>query len=245
MKSIVVYSKFEILQAMRIPMVYVALLFMPTVGMLLFVIPALGDDPKAAAMATASMCLFAVLTICSAQYGMTIAIGRMRPWGGYVRTLPGGPVPRIVSMLVLSTVLVVFASIPLVAVSAVATDATVSPGGLVLGFFALLLAVVPFGLFMTGVGYSVNPMAIGPLTSIAPVVLAFFGGFFTNPNETAGFMATAARFLPTRGPAELVWAAVGGFTPSVISMVMFVAWTALFGLWAYRAYRNDEGKRFA
>lgn len=245
MKSILVYSKFEILQAMRIPMVYVALLFMPTLGMVLFVVPAVGDDPKAAALATASMCLFAVLTICSAQYGMAIAIGRMRPWGGYVRTLPGGPVPRIASMLVLSTVLVVFASIPLVVVGAVFTKATASAGGILLGLFALLVSVVPFGLFMTAIGYSVNPLAIGPFTSIAPVVLAFFGGFFTSPTEATGFMATVARFLPTRGPAELVWTALGGFTPSPISMTSFVVWTGIFALWAYRAYRNDEGKRFA
>ena len=245
MKSIWVYSKFEILQAVRIPMVYVALLFMPVVGMILFVIPALGDDPKGAALATASMCLFAVLTICAAQYGMAIAFGRMRPWGSYVRTLPGGPVPRIVSMLVLSALLVVGASIPLVVVGAIATKATATVGGILLGLVALLLAVIPFGLFMTAIGYSVNPMAIGPFTSIVPIFLAFFGGFFTNPNETEGFMATVARFLPTRGPAELVWTAVGGFTPNPLSMVMFAVWSALFALWAYRAYRNDEGARFA
>jgi ABC-2 type transport system permease protein len=245
MKSILVYSKFEILQAIRIPMVYVALLFMPTVGMILFVVPAVGNDPKTAALATASMCLFAVLTICSAQYGMAIAIGRVRPWGGYVRTLPGGPVPRIVSMLVLSAVLTVFACIPLVAVGAIATKATATPGGMLLGLLALLLAVVPFGLFMTAVGYSVNPLAVGPITSIAPVVLAFFGGFFTAPNEAEGFMAHVAQFLPTRGPAELVWTALGGFTPSPISMVMFVVWIVVFAYWAHRAYRNDEGKRFA
>lgn len=245
MKSILVYSKFELLQAMRIPMVYVALLFMPSVGMVLFVIPAVGDDPLAAAMATASMCLFAVLTICSAQYGMAISIGRIRPWGGYVRTLPGGPMPRIVSMLVFSTVLVVFSCVPLVVISAFATEATASAGAVVAGFGALMLAVIPFGLFMTAVGYSVTPMAIGPLTSIAPILLAFLGGFFTNPNETTGFMATATQFLPTRGPAELVWAAVGGYSPNLISMVTFVLWTAVFAFWAYRAYRNDEGKRFA
>jgi len=245
MKSIVVYSKFELLQAMRIPMVYVALLFMPSVGMVLFVIPAVGDDPLAAAMATASMCLVAVLTICAAQYGMAISIGRIQPWGAYVRTLPGGPLPRIVSMLVFSTVLVVFSCVPLIAIAGFTTSASISVGSLLLGFAALLLAVVPFGLLMTAVGYSVSPMAIGPLTSLAPIVLAFVGGFFTDPNATGGLLATLTQFLPTRGPAELVWAAVGGYSVNLISMVSFVVWTAIFAAWAYRAYRNDEGKRFA
>lgn len=245
MKSIIVYSRFQLLQAMRIPMMYVALLFMPSVGMVLFVIPAVGDDPAAATMSTASMCLFAVLTICAAQYAMDISIGRTQPWGTYVRTLPGGPLPRIVSMLVFSTVLVLFSCAPLIALAGVTTAATVSVDGLVLGFAALLLSVVPFGLFMTAVGYSVTPMAIGPVTSLVPILLAFVGGYFTNPGETEGLLPTLTQFLPTRGPAELVWSAVGGFSVNVISMVSFVVWTAVFAAWAYRAYRNDEGKRFA
>jgi ABC-2 type transport system permease protein len=245
MKSIIVYSKFELVQAMRIPTLYVALLFMPAVGMVLFVIPAVGDDPRSASIATASMCLFAVLTICSAQYAMSISIHRVRPWDGYVRTLPGGPVPRIVSMLVFSTVLVIFSTIPLVVISALATSATASISSIILGFGALLLAVLPFGLFMTAVGYSVTPMAIGPWTSIAPIVLAFVGGYFTDPSQTTGWLPTIARFLPTRGPAELVWAAVGDFTPHIISMITFVVWTGVFAAWAYRAYRNDEGRRFS
>ena len=73
MTTLAAYTKFELLQAMRIPMVFVALMFLPAVGMMLFVVPVLGDDPQGATIGTASMCLFAVLVICSAQYSVGIA----------------------------------------------------------------------------------------------------------------------------------------------------------------------------
>jgi ABC-2 type transport system permease protein len=244
MRSILAYTKFELLQAVRIPMVYVALLFLPSTGMLLFVVPVLGDDPAAAVQGTAAMCLFAVLTICSAQYGIGIADSRMKPWGGYVRTLPGGPLPKIVSMLVLSMALVLVGSLPLIAIAAFATDARIPVGGLLLGLLSLGVAVVPFSLLMLTLGYAVNPYTVMVLTSILPVILAYLGGYFADPFATEGFIAAVAPFVPTRGPAELVWASSIDYSPNPVSMVMLVVWTAVFAFLAYKAYRSDEGKRF-
>ncbi len=244
MSSITANIKFETVQAMRIPMVYVGLLFLPSVGMLLYVIPSLGNDPKTAALSTASMCLFTVLTICSAQYGTGIADARMRPWGGYVRTLPGGPLPKMIGMISLSVILSVCGSIPLIIIAALGTDASVSAGRLLLGVLALAFAVVPFGLLTITIGYAVNPYMVHVLATIAPMALAYLGGYFANPDATSGFIADVAPFNPVRGPAELVWAAVGDHPVNPTSMVMLVVWTVLFGFLALRAYRADEGQRF-
>ncbi|GAA2961928.1 hypothetical protein [Actinokineospora diospyrosa] len=244
MNTIAAYTKFEILGAIRIPMVFVALLFLPTVGMLLFVVPALGDDPVAATLSTGSMCLFTVLIICSAQYGLGIADARMKPWGGYVRTLPGGPVPKMVSMIAMSSVFVVAGSIPLIAIAVIGTEATASFLDVLLGLGALVLAVIPFSLLMLAIGYAVNPYLVSVITSIAPIILAYLGGLFTDPNSTGGFTSNVSPFIPTRGSAELVWAAIGDYTPNALSMVMLGVWTVVLAFLAYRAYRSDEGKRF-
>jgi ABC-2 type transport system permease protein len=244
MSALMAHTKFEILQAIRIPMVYVAMMFMPAVGMVLFVMPVVGNDPAGATFGTASMCLFTVLIICSAQYSVGIADARLKPWGGYVRTLPGGPLPKMGSMILLSIVLVLAGSLPLVGLAAVGTAASVSFGGLVLGMGALALGVLPFALLMLTIGYAVNPYLVSVVSSVAPLILAYLGGYFTNPGDEGGFIATIAPFFPTRGPAEVVWAAVGDYSPNPVSLVMFVVWTVVFGLLAYRAYRGDEGKRF-
>jgi ABC-2 type transport system permease protein len=243
MTALLAHTKFEILQAIRIPMVYVAMMFMPAVGMVLFVMPVVGDDPAGATFGTASMCLFTVLIICSAQYSVGIADARLKPWGGYVRTLPGGPLPKMGSMILLSIVLVIAGSLPLVGLAAIGTAATVSFGGLVVGMGALALGVIPFALLMLTIGYAVNPYLVSVVSSVAPLVLAYLGGYFAQTGDT-GFIATIAPFFPTRGPAELVWAAVGDFSPNPVSLVMYGVWTVVFGWLAYRAYRGDEGKRF-
>jgi ABC-2 type transport system permease protein len=244
MRSVTAHIKFETVQAMRIPMVYVGLLFLPSVGMLLYVIPSLGHDPRTAALSTASMCLFTVLTICSAQYGTGIADARMKPWGGYVRTLPGGPLPKVIGMITLSVILSVCGSLPMIAIAALGTDASVSFGRLLLGVLALALAVVPFGLLTITIGYAVNPYLVHVLATIAPMALAYLAGYFADPDATSGFVAHVAPFNPVRGPAELVWAAVGGHPVDPVSMVMLAVWTVLFAFLARRAYRADEGQRF-
>lgn len=244
MRPIIAYTKFTLLQAGRIPFVFVSLLFLPTVGMLLFVIPVLGDSPRAATIGTASMCLFEALIICSAQYAVTIADARTKPWGGFVRTLPGGPVPSIVSNILASALYVCAGSLPLIAVAAIGTKASIPLGGLLLGLWALTLGTVPFGLLMVAVGYTVHPAMLGMATSVAPITLAYLGGYFTGPDNTSGFIGTIAPYTPARGPAELVWAAAGDFSPSLTAMVMFPVWTLLFAFLALRAYQGDEGRRF-
>lgn len=244
MTTLAAYTKFELLQAMRIPMVFVALMFLPAVGMMLFVVPVLGDDPAGATIGTASMCLFAVLVICSAQYSVGIADARLKPWGGYTRTLPGGPFPKMFSMIALSMTLVVLGSLPLIGLAALTTSATVSLGGLALGMLALGLGVIPFALLMLAVGYAINPYLVSVFASIAPTIMAYLGGYFSDPGAGGGFIETVAPFFPTRGPAEVVWAAVGDYSPNPLSLIMYVVWTVVFAAMAYRTYRGDEGKRF-
>lgn len=243
MQAIVVNIKFELVQALRVPMVYVAMLFLPSVGMLLYVLPAV-QDPSTVVMSTASMCLFTVLILCSAQYGNGIADARMRPWGGFVRTLPGGPVPKMTAMIVLSLLLAVMGSLPMIAIAAFGTEATLPLGRLLLGLLALGLAVVPFALLTLTIGYSVNPYTVHVLATVMPMVLAYLGGYFADPDADSGFIATIAPFTPARGPAELVWAAVGHHRVNPVSMVMLLVWTAVFAVLAARAYRADEGRRF-
>ncbi|WP_299537448.1 ABC transporter permease [uncultured Streptomyces sp.] len=244
MSTVSAYVKFEILQAVRIPAVFIGLLFMPVGGMLVFVIPTMGSDPATATMGTASMCLFAVLIICSAQYGMGIADSRTKPWGGYVRTLPGGPLPKMVSMITLSMLMTVLGTIPLVLVAMAGTEAEASPADVALGFGALLLAVIPFALFMLAVGYAVNPYLVNMLTSVAPLLLVVLGGLLADPTDTGGFIGTVAPYIPIRGAAELVWAAVSDYSPRPVSLISQGVWTVVLAFVAHRAYRADEGRRF-
>lgn len=51
-------------------------------------------------------------------------------------------------------------------------------------------------------------------------------------------------YLPTRGAAELMWAAVTDHSPDPKALVMLGAWTVALAALAVLAYRRDEGRRF-
>ncbi len=57
-------------------------------------------------------------------------------------------------------------------------------------------------------------------------------------------MEAVAPYLPTRGAVELMWAAVGDFSPDRTALLMLVAWTVARALLAVWACRRDEGRRF-
>lgn len=59
-----------------------------------------------------------------------------------------------------------------------------------------------------------------------------------------GWVEAIAPYLPTRGAVELMWAAVGDFTPDHTALLMLVAWTVAMAVLAVWASRRDEGRRF-
>ncbi|MBQ1010903.1 ABC transporter permease, partial [Micromonospora sp. M51] len=75
--------------------------------------------------------------------------------------------------------------------------------------------------------------------------LAFGGGLLSAPGEAPGFIETIAPYLPTRGAAELMWAAVGDYDVEPLALIMLGVWVVLLAALAGWAYRRDEGRRFS
>ena len=62
--------------------------------------------------------------------------------------------------------------------------------------------------------------------------------------SSAGVVKAVAPYLPTRGAAELMWAAVGDHSPNPVALLMLGVWTVVMGAFAALAYRRDQGLRF-
>lgn len=155
------------------------------------------------------------------QCGVGVAEDRAQPWDPCTRTLPAGPGPPFAGRI-LAGLLLMFASfLPVVAIAAIATAATASPMELALPSKAAL---------------AVAQLLFFPL--------AFCGGLLSAPGEAPGWVEAIAPYLPTRGAVELMWAAVGDFTPDRTALLMLVSWTVAMAVLAVWAYRRDEGRRF-
>jgi len=238
-------ARFHLLETVRVPIAVIGALFFPAASMLFFVVPFAGDDPVAATYATASMVTFAVMTSNLFAYGVGVAEDRAQPWDPFTRTLPAGPGPRFAGRVLAGLVMTFVSLLPVVLIAAVATEATTSPIGLLLGAGAVFVIALPFTLMGLAIGYGLPMKAALAVAQVLFFPLAFGGGLMSAPGQAPGWVEAIAPFLPTRGSVELMWAVVGDFTPDTTSIAMLTVWIAAMAALAAFAYRRDEGRRFS
>jgi ABC-2 type transport system permease protein len=239
------HARFRILETIRIPIAVVGGAFFPAASMLFFVVPFAGDDPAGATFATASMVLFAVMTSSLFTYGVGVAEDRAQPWDPFTRTLPAGPASAFAGRILSGLTFMALSLLPVVIIGWLFTAATASWSGLLLALGAVILGAMPFTFMGLAIGYALPMKAALAVAQIIFFPLAFGGGLLSDPNHAPGFVQTIAPYLPTRGAAELLWAAVGDFDVSTTSMVSFAAWTVAMAALAAWAFRRDEGARFS
>ncbi len=244
MRLILVHARYQLIETLRIPIAVIGNAFFPAVSMLFFVVPFAGDDPVGATFATASMVTFAIMISNLFQYGVGVSEDRAQPWDPYTRTLPVGSGPRFAGRILAGLVMMFGSLVPVVVIAAAFTAATITPGGFVTALGAVIVAALPFVLMGLAIGYALPSKAALAVAQIIFFPLAFGGGLLSDPGNAPGFVETIAPYLPTRGAVEVMWAAVGDFTPSRTALVMLAVWTAAMGTLAVWAYRRDEGRRF-
>ncbi|WP_326821927.1 ABC transporter permease [Streptosporangium sp. NBC_01756] len=245
MSLLLTHTRYQFIETVRVPIAVIGNSFFPAASMLFFVVPFAGDDPLGATLATASMLIFAVMSSALFTHGLGVAEDRIQPWDPYTRTLPAGPWPRFGARILTALAMTMVGIVPVLIVSALLTEATVTPGRLLLGLGALVLASVPFQLLGLFIGYALPSKAAMAVVQLTLFPMAVGGGLFMSPLYTPAFIQVVAPFLPSRGAVELVWAAVGYGTPGTLSLAMFGVWTLVAGVLAVWAYRRDEGRRFS
>lgn len=238
-------ARYQFTETVRIPIAVIGTTLFPSLSMLFFVAstPAAGD-PLLATAATAQLALFAVMSVCLFTYGVGVAEERALPWDGYLRTLPAGPVPRLVGRLCNGLAFVVLGLLPLVLIAWLATAAALPPARLALTAVALLLAGVPlFGIGVT-IGYALSTKAALAVAQLLLLPLAFGGGLLLPPEMFPGWLAAISAWLPTRAGRDLVVSAATGADLPGSAPLVLGCWILVTGALAVWAYRRDEGLRF-
>jgi ABC-2 type transport system permease protein len=244
MSLVLTHARYQFLETIRIPIAVIGTMFFPAASMIFFVVPAVGDDAVAATLATASMVVFATSTSCIFNYGIGVSEDRAQPWDPFVRTLPVGPLPRFAGRILNGTGFLVLSFLPVLVVAAVATNATATAPQILLAIGALLAGAIPFTLMGLTIGYLLPSKAALAVAQLLFFPLAFGGGLMSAPGQAPGWVEPISPFLPTRGTAELLWSALGDFSPDKTAVIMLVVWTVVLAVAAAYAYRRDEGRRF-
>ena len=245
MSLVLTNAKFHLLETVRIPIAMVGTVFFPAVSMLFFVVPFAGHDPVASTFATASMVCFAVMTSSLFAYGVGVSEDRSQPWDPFLRTLPAGPGPRFAGRILAGLTQTLGSLIPVVLIAALFTQAHASLAQLGTAVAAVIVIALPFTLMGLSIGYALPMKAALAVAQVIFFPLAFAGGLLSAPGHAPGWVEAIAPYVPTRGAVELLWAAVGDFTPDGRALLMLGVWTVAAGALAVWAYRRDEGRRFS
>jgi ABC-2 type transport system permease protein len=239
------HTRQQLTETARMPVMLLSIVVPPALAMLFFVVPFIGDDPELATLVTASFVAFGVMLSCLFHFGVAVAAARESAWGTYLRTLPGGLAPQVISSVLTGMVVVAAAVIPISLVGALLTPATASPGQLLAGLGALLVTVAGFTIMGIAVGYLLSLRATVVVVNLLILPLAFGGGLFTDPEDTPALIAAISPYVPTRGASDLVRAALAdGYRADPTALAMFGLWSLALGALAVWGYRRDEGRRF-
>lgn len=242
MRLALAYARAESRHYLRYPAYAVPTLLFPCLMLLVLGRAFERGEPQRLVMGFAAT---AVLTVTFFQFGVGLATSRTTAWETYLRTLPAGPLTRLVGR-VLSAVAFATATVGLVVVVGLAAyDAEMAPWRFAASFVALILGGVPFALLGIAFGYWLPPRAALPVANLAFLPLAVAGAFWARLDGLPEDADLASQLLPTRSWMEVLDAVATGDSPLPLHHAGALAgWTAAFGTLAWWGYRRDEGERF-
>lgn len=240
------HAKLNLLENFREPIAIIGTTVFPTLALLFFVVPqsAIADDRVAATGAAAQLGSFAVMSVCIFTFGIGIAEDRARPFDGYVRSLPAGPLPQFLGRLRTGVLLMLMGLAAVTIVAFALTEARLSPDRLLLTLGALLLGALPLLLIGFAVGYTLTQKSAIAVAQLLFFGFAFGGGMFVPPDGFPSWLDAISQWLPSRSSRDLVVWAVGSGDVAVQTFITLALWTALGAALTVWGFRRDEGRRF-
>ena len=174
------HTKYRLLETLRIPIVVVSVVVLPSLSFTFFALPNLGDDADAATASTVGLGVFAAMMICLFQFGAGIAEERQLPWDPYLRTLPVRPWQRLTGRLLVALPFALVAVIPLILLAWTTTEADPGLLGVLGGLAMLVVGSLPLGLIGVALGNALPSKAALAVANVLLLPFAFLGGLFSH-----------------------------------------------------------------
>ncbi len=241
-----VHFRYQFIEMTRTPVAVIGNLLFPAIALLFFVVPqqAVAGDPVFATAATAQLSAFAIASTCMFTFGLGVAEDRDKPFAPFLRTLPVGAVPQLAGRVLNGIIWSYIALVPLVLVSGLLTEATLSWGRLGPTLLAVIGIATPFTLLGLAIGYSMSAKAAIAVVQVTLFPLAFAGGMFMPPEIFPRWLDAISTLTPTRGARELFVSATTGAPLEPVFAAVLLGWVIVFATLTTIAYRRDEGRNY-
>ncbi|WP_309616448.1 ABC transporter permease [Salinibacterium sp.] len=246
MSLTLVHAKYSIIETIRIPIAVIGTLVFPALAMLFFVVPqpSVSQDPLFATQAIISMSVFSVMVGSLFSFGLGIAENREKAWEPYLRTLPAPGMARVLAHILSTGTMAIISLIPLLAIGALFTAATVEPLRLVVGLLAVAVSSLPFMFLGMSIGYLLPMKAAIAVVQVTFFALAFGGGLFLPPVMFPDWLNTVSQFLPSRQARDFVIWVVQGGELHPMTWLGLLAWSAILLPVVLALVKRDEGRRY-
>ncbi|WP_199424787.1 ABC transporter permease [Actinotalea solisilvae] len=240
------HARYQVLETLRIPVAVIGNMLFPSLAMFFFVVPqeAVAGDPVAATAAVGQLAMFSVMSTCMFTFGVGAAEDRALPFDPYVRTLPAGPMPRLLGRMLTGGFFALLGLVPLVVIGWLFTAATVTPAQFLLAGLVIVGVALPFLGLGLGIGYSTSAKAAIAVVQVILFPIAFAGGLFMPPQVFPDWLDALSRALPSRAGRDLLVETLTDLPAYAGALPVLLGWGALFMVFALWAYRRDEGRRF-
>jgi ABC-2 type transport system permease protein len=241
LSRVLLNARIQLDELAHIPAFTVPSLALPLITYLIFGLPNVHGDPRAAEGVFVGFAAFALLGIVMFQFGVGIAADRASAWERFVRTLPSSAAERFGARLLVAVVFGTLALVPVTCCAVLATPLRLDGVAWLRVLVALLAGAVPLGLLGIMLGYLLNERGALPITNLLYLPLSYLGGLFTaRPDDLPALARRVAPWLPTRQWGEiLVGFGLGGRLP-VHALLALAGYGLAFAALAVLGYRRDE-----
>ena len=241
--------RLEFLKLLRVPIFSISVIGFPVMFYVLFGSIFSTGEAQGILSGLYMVGTFSAVGVLSAAmfgFGIGVASERGQGWMRLKRVSPMPPLAYFVAKIVMAFL---FASIAVVAVTAVALIGGLASFTLLewLSMYGMLMiGVFPFAGLGLAVGYLFGPNSAPVVLNLIYMPMAFASGLWMPIEFLPGFIQRIAEYLPTYHYAQLVLRTIGAeaLAPASRHLLMLAVLTVVFLGLAVWAYFRDEGKTY-
>jgi ABC-2 type transport system permease protein len=243
--SALLYTRYELLRAVRNRRFFILSFGLPLVIYLFSAVPNRNlrdfantglSYPLYAMIGWASFGTMSAMVGCGAR----IAAERQAGWTRQLRISPLSP-RAYFRTKVLTAYMMALISLLVLYLAGASLGVSLSAGGWLSMTGLILVGLIPFAALGVLLGHLLTPDSIGPASGGGVALLALLGGVFY-PLSGHGFLVELAQYIPSRWLVQASHVGVGGSGWPAKGWIVIAAWTLVLGALAVRAYRRDTGR---
>ena len=239
------YLMFDIRRTLRNRRVLIFSILMPLVLFVIFGVTLPQDASEGGISAIAyvmvSMAMFGSMSAAMSSGGV-IAAERDGGWNRTLRLTPLKPQAYVTTKVILSLLLAVPPLLVVFASGMIFGHVHLSAGQWASVALVSWLGALPFAALGLVIGYVAKPDSVQPITGLATLLIAAFGGLWLPVDQMPSLMKHIAQLTPAYWTGQTSRSALTQSGLDTHALMVVLGWTVVLGIIGLRRFRADTAR---